>query len=516
MLKLIPDSTRSPLRHPWKNLTTVGRAYDLLREDVLAHMRKAQRDIGYKYCRFHGLFHDDMGVVKQWSDGTRSYQWHHVDKVLDALLEMGLHPFIELNPMPSLLASGKQTMFYYKMNVTPPRNYSDWEDLVEKFTEHCIERYGLDEVRQWYFEVWNEPNLAGFWSGTQEEYWLLYEHAAKAVKRCDSQLRIGGPATSKASWIAEIIEHCHSHHLPLDFVSTHLYPQDEYVLYQDRKGSPHAIGEFFSDNVKTVQQTVKNSSMPDLEIHWTEWNPMSTTATDKVSWLENECVDSLFGASFIVRNCIELDQSCDSFGYWIVSDIFEEAPIPNAPFSCTYGLLTNTGIPKATYNAFKFLKAMRGNTLTVEGSTPQFCGIHACREGKRTLLLLWQHRPLEINSQPDWQDSIVLPDFDKDAHTVTSARITAHAGSAWESWLAMGRPQNPTNQQQQLLRQHAQPRHNIETLTPHADGAALPFTLASNEVLLIEIAPKAEYSHGKVFGNENWGEWDDLMSDQSK
>ena len=160
----------------------------------------AQTILGYPYCRFHAIFDDEMDVVRRDKQtGKLIFQWHEVDKVYDALLKLSIRPFVKLNPMPAAMASGTQTMFHYKMNVTPPKSYEEWEILVEAFTRHMVERYGIEEVRQWYFEVWNEPNLSVFWSGTQDEYWKLYTASAKAIKRVDEKLRVGGPASSKGN-----------------------------------------------------------------------------------------------------------------------------------------------------------------------------------------------------------------------------------------------------------------------------------------------------------------------------
>src|SRR4028119_553704 len=204
----INNSTGTPLRKPWKRGIAVGRAYELLRTDTIQHLQYLQREIGYEYCRFHALFHDDMGVVTRDAEGRLHFRWHHIDKVYDALLQLGMRPFVELNAGPAALASGSQKMFFYGINVTPPASYEEWGELVESFARHCVERYGLEEVRRWYFEVWNEPNLSGFWSGTQAEYWQLYEASARALKRVDARLPVGGPASSKAHWIEAIIEHC--------------------------------------------------------------------------------------------------------------------------------------------------------------------------------------------------------------------------------------------------------------------------------------------------------------------
>ncbi len=325
-ISLQSDPSASPLRKPWKNAIAVGRAYELLRRDVVEHLAYVQRTIGYRYCRFHGLFHDEMAVVSRRPDGTLAYRWHQLDKVYDTLLSLGLKPFVELNPMPSVLASGTDTIFDWKMNVTPPTDFGEWGQLVGAFARHVIDRYGLAEVRQWYFEVWNEPNLAGFWTGTQEEYWKLYDASALALKSVDAALRVGGPASSKARWIADIIEHCTRTGIPLDFVSTHLYPQDEYVDYPERAGSPHPVGQFFADTVRSVQATVRASARPDLEIHWTEWNTLSKPRSSGVSWTANPTVDSLYGAGLVCDLCTALDDAADTLCWWVASPPARPAP----------------------------------------------------------------------------------------------------------------------------------------------------------------------------------------------
>ena len=169
---------------------------------------EAQKELGYRYCRFHALFDRDMDVVERAKDGSLTFKWHQIDKIYDALLAMGIRPFVELNPMPDALASGTQQLFWYKANVTPPQDYREWELLVHEFAKHLVRRYGLDEVRKWYFEVWNEPNLSGFWSGTKDEYFKLSKASADGLKSVDGGLRIGGPASSKANWIQDMIDYC--------------------------------------------------------------------------------------------------------------------------------------------------------------------------------------------------------------------------------------------------------------------------------------------------------------------
>lgn len=137
---------------------------------------------------------------------------------------IGVKPFVELGFMPAALASGKQTIFWWRGNVTPPKDYKKWEDFIRNLTQHFTERYGVDEVKTWYFEVWNEPNLTpGFWTGTQEEYFKLYKYAVHGVKSVNADYKVGGPGTAGAAWESEMIEYCTNNNVPIDFISTHSY-----------------------------------------------------------------------------------------------------------------------------------------------------------------------------------------------------------------------------------------------------------------------------------------------------
>ncbi|MGJ3242436.1 MAG: GH39 family glycosyl hydrolase [Opitutales bacterium] len=497
-LTLKPNGpTRPPFRAPWQRCVAVGRAYELLRADVLEHVAEAQAAIGWTHCRFHGLFHDDMNVVQRAPDGTLRFQWHHIDKVFDSLLALGLRPFVELNPMPAALASGEQTMFFYEMNVTPPARFEEWQALVEAFTRHCLERYGYEEVRHWYFEVWNEPNLKGFWSGSQEDYWQLYAHAARGVKAVHPELRIGGPATASGAWIGDLIHWCVDNDVPIDFVSTHLYPQDEYVVYPKRKDSPHEPGHFFADRVREVQQEVKASPRPDLEIHWTEWNTQSVHPEGRVTWGENTYVDSCFAASFLARNLTELDDACTSLGWWVISDIFEEGGIPNAPFSCTYGLMTIHGLPKASFHAFAFLAELRDlPRLPVDlQDAPDGCGACAVKTESGWKLLAWNHPPLETSDPADWTVKLTAGEPSVPGILFTST-IRPGAGSAWEGWQHLGRPHNLTPALEALLRSQAEPERTART-TDAGQSVSADLALAPYTVSLFEWTPAGQPAFGK-------------------
>ncbi|MEI7503190.1 MAG: glycoside hydrolase, partial [Paludibacter sp.] len=173
-----------------------GRANEGLRADWQKQLAVVRDGCGFKYIRMHGLLTDDMGVYKEDKNGTPEYNYQYIDALYDYLLEIGMKPFVELGFMPSALASGTRTVFWWKANITPPKDYNKWEDLIRNVVQHWTDRYGKEEVKSWYFEVWNEPNHPSFWTGTQEEYFKLYKYTVQAVKSVNPDYRVGGPATA--------------------------------------------------------------------------------------------------------------------------------------------------------------------------------------------------------------------------------------------------------------------------------------------------------------------------------
>ncbi len=506
-----------PYAQPWRNAIAVGRAFDLLREDLLAHLRQLQRDIGFRHCRFHAIFDDDMQVVSRLADGTLAFQWRWVDQVYDALLAIGLKPFVELNPMPTPLASGTQTMFWYRMNVTPPRRMDEWELLVETFTRHLIDRYGSEEVRSWWFEVWNEPNLGCFWSGSKETYFALYDASARAIKRVDPALRVGGPASSKASWLEDLIRHCDASGVPLDFVSSHLYPQDEQVDFPDRRGSPHAPGAYFAATVAEAVRRVR-TLRPGLPVHWTEWNAMSCASAQTVDWCTNATNDQLHGAALAARAAVELDGILDTLCWWVGSDVFSEGAIPRSAFSMTYGLLTIHGIPKAAYHAFAFLRRLRGGRLTVEldGARPPAAGLAATRDGEAVRVVAWNQRLLEDAAPAAWNDRLRMPVEGAGEHLVLTARVGPGAGSAYEHWLAMGAPHDLSPTVEEALRAMAQPAWTCERVTPAAGAVEIPLRLDPGELLYLELRPIGQRAFPRGTDPAAMAAWNAGMGETSR
>ena len=267
------NAPATPFPHFWEQMFGSGRAILSLRESYRNDLREVRKATDFRYVRFHAIFHDEVGVYNQDEHGQPVYNYSYVDQIYDGLLASGARPFVELSFMPNALAARNMPhAFWYKPNISPPKDWDKWDSLITQFTKHLIERYGIDEVAQWYFEVWNEPNL-DFWGGEprQSSYWELYDHTARALKAVDARLRVGGPATAQAAWADAFIVHCATNQVPVDFVSSHVYGND---TSKDVFGTHQEIprSQMVCRAVRKVHDQIKASPMPQLPLMWTEFN----------------------------------------------------------------------------------------------------------------------------------------------------------------------------------------------------------------------------------------------------
>ena len=229
--------------------------------------------VGMRYVRFHAILHDEVGVYDEDDKGNPVYNFTYVDQIYDGLLERGVRPFVEISFMPRKLAAKEAIHpFWYKQSVSPPKDYGKWDALMRAFAQHLVDRYGIDEVAQWYFEVWNEPNI-DFWAGDpkQATYFELYDHTARALKAVNSRIRVGGPATAAAHWVPEFLNHAKEQQVPVDFVSTHGYADDS---VEDMFGTHEEIPmrDRVCRAIAKVDGEIKASAFPSLPLMWTEWN----------------------------------------------------------------------------------------------------------------------------------------------------------------------------------------------------------------------------------------------------
>lgn len=364
-----------PFAHFWEHTVGSGHAPLALRADWQAQLTQCHNDLGFQHVRFHALLSDEMQTLS-CEENILVYSFFNADQIMDFLLSIGMKPFVELSFMPATLASGDTTVFRYEANVTPPKDYNQWAILIGKLAAHWVERYGVNEVREWFFEVWNEPNLEEFWTGTQQDYFKLYRLSAEAIKSVDPLLKVGGPASAKNAWIPEFVEFCKRNQVPVDFISTHHYPTDAFgkmgadTLTQLQNAPPGIMRE----NAAKVRDQACG-----LPVYYTEWN-ISSNPRDQLH-------DEPFTAALASKIVMEASGLVLGYSFWTFSDIFSENDFPSVPFQGGFGLLSIHGIPKPVYRAFELLHHLGNELLGVEGSHDTVNAWVVRKKGAATILL---------------------------------------------------------------------------------------------------------------------------------
>ena len=415
-----------PLPHFWEHTVGSGHATLALRADWQAQMRRARDELGMKHVRFHGILNDDMGTLICQSDEF-IYSFFNADQIMDFLLSIGMKPFVELSFMPTTLSSGDQIVFHYRANVTPPRDYAQWSVLIRKLVAHWVERYGIDEVRQWFFEVWNEPNLTAFGSGKQSDYFELYRYTAEAIKTVDKDLKVGGPATAGNAWIDDFLRFCAANTLPVDFISTHHYPTDAFGKPGDDTEAQLAAS---TRSVLREQTREVRAKAGDLPVYYTEWCTSSNP--------RDPMHDDPYAAAFIVKTILEARDLVQGYSYWTFSDIFEENYFPSVPFHGGFGLQNIHGIAKPAHRAFQLLHGLGTEILPLEGSHETVDAWLVRGDGEATLILT--NFALPRHPIAAEQVSFTI----KNAATAATAsiqRIDLEHANAKRRWEQMGKPE---------------------------------------------------------------------------
>lgn len=416
----------APFPHFWEHTIGSCHATLALRADWQGQLKQAHGELGVQHVRFHGILDDDLGTLVAEGD-TFFYSFFNADLICDFLLSIGMRPFVELSFMPSALASGDQTVFHYRGNVSPPRDYGQWAVLIRKLVSHWVERYGLSEVRQWFFEVWNEPNLTAFGSGQQSDYFQLYRYTADALKSVDKMLKVGGPATADNAWIEEFLTFCRANDLPTDFVSTHHYPTDAFGKPGDDTVAQLAASRrsALRDEAREVRRQAG-----DLPVYYTEWSTSSNP--------RDPLHDDPYAAAFITKTIMEARGLVQGYSYWTFSDIFEENYFPSVPFQGGFGLLTIHGIAKPSYRAFQLLHELGGEILTVDGDHPTLDAWLVRGDHDSTLILT----NFALPTHPIETEQVFFAlRSSGSASTATIQRIDLDNANAKRRWQELGEPE---------------------------------------------------------------------------
>jgi xylan 1,4-beta-xylosidase len=470
------DATASGRSFPhfWEEMFGSGRAALAMRADYLRDLRAVKRITGFRYVRFHGILDDDVGVYTRDYQGDLVFNFSDVDTIYDGLLKNGVRPFVELSFMPRGIAANPDDLydFQYRPNVSPPQSYAKWAGVVRAFARHLVARYGIDEVSKWYFEVWNEPNevfRGGWWR--QRTYFDLYDSAALALKGVSPRLKVGGPATSQGAWIQPFLQHVSAYHVPIDFVSTHAYADDDTVgLFGSSRPVPYDNRVCLA--VQRARRQIASSALANLPLYLTEWSVMG----------ENDARDTSYVGPALADTIRECDGSVQMMSFWTFSDVFEEDGPSRGPFTGGFGLRAFGGIDKPSYYAFALLHRL-GYERLVNSSKDII--VTRTRDGGLAVALWNLVDPgivgklktvrLEIHGVP------------ADA-PVAMQLVDGQHGDALPAYRSMGSPRYPTPEQ--VARMNAASALQPPQIT-HLRGGELSVTLGPDALLLLTIGPDA-------------------------
>jgi xylan 1,4-beta-xylosidase len=460
----------TPFPHFWEQMFGSGRAILTLRESYRDDLRAVKQITDFKYVRFHAILHDEVGVYNEDQHCNPVYNFSYVDQIYDGLLKNGVRPVVEISFMPKKLAFNPDALhpFWYKPNVSPPKSLEAWDALMTHFAQHLVERYGIEEVSHWYFEVWNEPNI-DFWDGIPREksYFELYAHTARALKAVSPRLRVGGPATAAASWVDDFLKYDAANHVPVDFVSSHGYADDTVEnLFGTNEDIP--MDDRVCRAIAKVRGQIKASSTPDLPLLWTEWNVQGM----------DESRDTTFVGPALANTVRECDGDVTLMSFWTFSDVFEEGGPIAKPFEGQFGLRAKGGINKPSYYGFALLHQL-GNQHVANPSK----NVIVTTSGNGGLVIAaWNLVDPGQHSSRRTMD-LVFQGVPGNAN-VTLQRVDSQHGNVLPRYAAMGKPLDPTPAQvEQLNRETALPAAEQTHLT----GGRLKLELEPNALVLVKV-----------------------------
>ncbi len=463
-----------PFPHFWEETFGSGRAILALRESYLSDLQEVKKVTDFRYVRFHNILHDEVGVYDEDEQGRPVYNFSYVDQIYDGLLKNGVRPFVEISFMPKKLALRQDVHpFWYHPIVSPPKDYQRWDDLIRAFGQHLVERYGLDEMAQWYFEVWNEPNI-DFWTGEpkEETYDELYDHTARALKAVSPRLRVGGPSSSSAHWVDSFLRHVAEQDVPIDFVSSHGYADD---TVKDLFGTDQDIpmDQRVCAAIRKVHDQIAASSRPKLPLMWTEWNVPS--------FGNLHARDTTYVGAALADDIRQCGGLVDMMSFWTFSDVFEEGGPKHEPFDGGFGLIALGGIKKPSYSAFALLHQL--GEEQIDQSVPE---VLVTRRSDHTLVIAaWNL------VDPDKKGSTRTIEFNiRGVPPSSSVRVTradTEHGDTLAAYQKMGSPRYPTQAQVREINRVPDGSH---ARTLHLKAGTINLDVPVNGLVILEIVSK--------------------------
>lgn len=509
---------KKKLRHCFKTFTGVGRAKELLMEQVRTELATLQREVGFQYVKFHGILDDSMMLYNEDRSGNPYLTFHYVDEILDFLMSINLKPLIQFSFMPKLLAKNpSNTIFYHPSIISEPNDREKWRFLISELTRHIIDRYGLEEVRSWLFTFWNAPYTSYvFGFDTDDTVYELYKITYDCVKKCDSKLMFGAPSYGSIDFhISEyydFLERCFNGNCPPDFYNIHCYP-----IKTSNTNELATLGEstvrketndkmILSDNpdyMSTVLTYLKErmDKFPKLPIYITEW----ASSNSHRDWLNDTC----YRSAYIVKNILENYDEVNSFGNWCLTDTLEELPFDNELFHGELGLFAYHGIKKPAYYAYTFLNKLmdilvdrgKGYFITTNGGGDfvilLYNYIHISPLYSQGILFnvtFLERYNAFVNSDPcDFE--FTLTSAENGNYIMTEQIVNREHGSAFDEWVRMGALPLTSKEEIDALKGRSMPLVNKAKIK--VDNSCITYyaELKPHEIRLITIKKQFNPEH---------------------
>eukprot|EP01084_Bolivina_argentea_P014883 27843_1 len=452
----ISDSNVNDFYYYWDKAVGSGHAALLLRTDWRQLMKNGHDKLNFSMVRCHAILDDDVGSV----NGINDYSFVNIDKIYSYLLSIGMKPYVEISYMPCeyFATNPNQTRNQYQWCGSPPKSYNIWYSFIQQFVQHLVDYFGANEVRQWQFEVWNEPD-GTYANGDYSEYIKLYNSTANAIKAVDKTLMVGGPTTTNFNWLNRFLEDIISNNIPIDFVATHSYPNQLKI-----KNINSWVNEIQTNGINVVDQINAKYNL-SLPLVISEYN--SGCCMTPFGKFMND--DNYYAGAFLIFWAKHLQSlfpkgsqsTLKWLSYWAISDVFDENDFNSHEFNNLYGLQTIRGIAKPAFRAFELLYQYGSNIeykstllyddndFSISNSTLQvYCLKNGYNKNRYSVFIAnWNNYGMNIGVQNVSVNVGNYVENTNDLKSVTMYRIDANNTAPLSAWIAMGSPEYPTEQQ---------------------------------------------------------------------
>jgi xylan 1,4-beta-xylosidase len=489
VVKVNVDNEMGPLKPIWAWFGHDEPNYTYMKDGKKLLSELAELSPVPVYMRVHNLLSTGDGTpALKWgstnaytedANGNPVYNWRIVDSIFDAYIQRGMKPLAQIGFMPEALSThptpyqhdwkpGEPYSKIFTGWAYPPKDYDKWRELVYQWVKHCVERYGKREVSSWYWEVWNEPN--GYWKGTQQEFFKLYDYAADGLKHALSTAKIGGPniaGTSSAgatNFMTAFIKHCL---YDTNFATGKIGSPLEALLFH-AKGNPTlkngVVWMNMAPQLRDIAAGMKMAqSFPEtknLPLIVGESDPEGCAACGMATNPSNAYRNGTMYSSYTAASFARKYELADQYQANLIGAVSWSFEFENQPWFYGFRDLATNGVDKPVLNVFRMFGMMQGTRVQSESNRmyglqnildsgvrkdPDI-GVLASKVQRSLAVMIWSYHDEDFQEENEPVEVYInnLPAIDI---TISEYRIDARHSNSYEAWKKMGSPQNPTSAQ---------------------------------------------------------------------